>query len=452
MSSRRSFCPQFRSGVTAFLEGEMAPLRAEAMRAHLRSCAPCAAVVAQHRRLIEILRALGTESPAAATRRHLLELFAKRAPRASAGAAPAGGPRPARSRASGRAALLRRLLTLPAPERLQAIRAQRPLQAPWLAGELLVRSYARRFENHRETLELAQLAREVTHHFRPHQLLRPGLQDLCGQVAYHVASAHRILGQFAEAEEHFAVAADHLRRGSGDRLLAAELLERLSELRYVQRRLVESIQCCDAAFRLLDRPAERSRRASCLVTKGLALEKWGKPEEALAVFEQALELVDKRRDPRLYVLIRHNRAGALITAGRFAEAEQTLEALRPLYHHVARRGVFPLRVKWLRGQIASGLGRHAEAEATFRELRQAFLGQGNPLEVALASLELAVVLAQTGKLQELKVVAAETATLYAGLGIQREYVAALTLLQDATAADAATVGMLKALSQLARSR
>jgi tetratricopeptide (TPR) repeat protein len=454
VSSRRALCPQFRKAVTAFLEAELAPLRAEAMRAHLRSCAPCAAVVEQHQRLIGLLRGLGTEPPAAATRQRLLALLAQ-APRGRAAAASrARGSKGPRSRiAARRTALLRRLLALPEPERVPAIHARRSLQAPWLAEQLLVKSYARRFVNPRETLELAQLAREVTRLLRPRQLPAPRLQDLCGRVTYHVASAHRILGRLAEAEELFAAAAAHLRAGSGDRLLQAEWLERLSELRYVQRRHAESIQCCDAAVRLFDRPAERSRRASCLIVKALALERWGKVQDSLAVFEEALELLEKRKHLRLYVLARHNQASALIAAGRLDDAQRVVDELGPIYHHVARTGVFPLRVKWLHGQIAGGLGRYAEAEATFRELREAFLAEGNPLEVALASLELAVILAQTGRLQELKAVAAETAALYAGLGIQREYVGALALLQQATAADAATAGLVRGLlTQLARSR
>src|SRR4029077_19945714 len=88
-------------------------------------------------------------------------------------------------------------------------------------------------------------------------------------------------------------------------------------------------------------------------------------ERAIEMVQAALERLSPEEELWLYLNGRHNLALYLAEAGRYAQAAGLVAADEDLY----RRHPEPwtqLRLSWLRGKIAAGLGETAEAERLFR--------------------------------------------------------------------------------------
>ncbi|HEV7785934.1 MAG TPA: helix-turn-helix domain-containing protein [Thermoanaerobaculia bacterium] len=132
-----------------------------------------------------------------------------------------------------------------------------------------------------------------------------------------------------------------------------------------------------AALELLDRaravaPPEALGRI--LVKRASVLEAMGEAEQAVETLKEAIPLVDGRRDPRLPCVLRFNLLANLCHLNRFAEAEAGLPEVRQLA--VSLRTEFDLlRVTWLAAKIGAGLGRGAEARASFEQVRRTLTGR-----------------------------------------------------------------------------
>jgi hypothetical protein len=102
-----------------------------------------------------------------------------------------------------------------------------------------------------------------------------------------------------------------------------------------------------------------------------------------------------------------------------------------------------LRLSWLRGKIAAGLGDTGEAERLFRETRDGFVRQGNGYDAAMASLDLALLYLKEGRTAEVQPLAAEMVALFEAQEVHREALAAVLLFQEAAQREEVTVGMVR---------
>jgi tetratricopeptide (TPR) repeat protein len=168
-------------------------------------------------------------------------------------------------------------------------------------------------------------------------------------------------------------------------------------------------------------------------------------DRAIEMVQAALERLPPEEEPRLYLSGRHNLALYLAEAGRHAEAEGLVAADEELY----RRHLEPwtqLRLSWLRGKIAAGMGEPAEAERLLRETRDGFARQGNGYDAAMASLDLALLYLREGRTAEVQPLAAEMAALFESRDVHREALAAVRLFQEAAQREEVTAGMVRELS------
>ena len=135
-----------------------------------------------------------------------------------------------------------------------------------------------------------------------------------------------------------------------------------------------------------------------------------------------------------------------LAAGRSAEAMRELEAIRPTYFELGDQMVI-LRLRWMEARLAKDLGRPEESERAFREAHEGFVEARIPYEAASVALDLAVLFAEQGRRQELKILAAELIAVFRSLGVAREAFAALTIFERFAQADAVTVSLIARLSQ-----
>lgn len=108
---------------------------------------------------------------------------------------------------------------------------------------------------------------------------------------------------------------------------------------------------------------------------------------------------------------------------------------------------------WLSGRIAGGLGRHEEALRLLHEAREGFEAESLWYDMALALLEIAVLLLDLGRTAEVKALAPDLAKVFKAQGIHREALAALRVFRRAVEKDEATAALAgRVLRYLFRAR
>jgi len=105
------------------------------------------------------------------------------------------------------------------------------------------------------------------------------------------------------------------------------------------------------------------------------------------------------------------------------------------------------RLVWLEGRVRAGLGRDAEAQRDFEQVRRVFEARRLAYEYALVSLDLALVHLRGGRTAEVRTLAAEMLWIFRAEGVPREALAALKLFCEAAEREAATVDLVRHISR-----
>ena len=275
------------------------------------------------------------------------------------------------------------------------------------------------------------------------------LDDLRARACGHLANARRVRSDLHGAEEAFASAYGHLRRGRMDPWDEAVLSDLEGSLRRDQRRFSD-------AFALFRRAEELFRSAGDLHRAGRSLVKLstvhyfaGEIEEAISVLCRAVPLIDPEVEPRLLLCAQHNLVDYLTIAGRIPEARRVYGETRGLYRDFSEPWVQNRR-RWVRGRILRGLGKVELAESLFLAARDGFLAEGIPYDTALVSLELATLYAERGRSADLKRLSGEMLPVFSSLQIHREALAALSFLKQAIETEQAGLGLITAVSDFLR--
>jgi tetratricopeptide (TPR) repeat protein len=137
----------------------------------------------------------------------------------------------------------------------------------------------------------------------------------------------------------------------------------------------------------------------------------------------------------------HNIAYALTELGRFREAGALLLQNRERYERHAGP-VDLLKRAWVEGTIHAGLGDLEAAERCLLEARAGFKAAGARYNHALVSLDLAAVWLRRGRTLLARQLVEDAAAVFRQLGIAREALAAVLVLQRAFELDVASVALL----------
>lgn len=269
------------------------------------------------------------------------------------------------------------------------------------------------------------------------------LPEWLGLTVAFQANARRAAGALLEAESLF-TRARSLLDDAMDPGILAEVDSLEGSLRTDQRQF-------PAAERLLNRAAQRYwsledqiNRARCLIQLGSCHYHAGEPIKAVQATQDALLLLSPQEHPNLYLCGRHNLTVFLCAEGRFQHARDVLAYDLDLYE--ARPDAWTqLRLAWLQGKIAHGLEDWQEAESKLREARKGFIDQGIAYDVALVSLDLALLLAEQQQHGELVELAESTVGVFAAHALHREALAALLLFQQSATARTLTAHRIRQL-------
>jgi tetratricopeptide (TPR) repeat protein len=256
------------------------------------------------------------------------------------------------------------------------------------------------------------------------------LADLQARAWGVLGNARRIVSDLTGAEQALSRARELLEEGTGDPIEAARLASFLASQRTAQRRLDEALELCRRAVAGYRRAGEDQLAAQTLVDEGVALGYLGRYDEAVRKLEEAVARIDPRERPRNLLAARHNQILFLEEAGRTEEALERVPEARELARLHGRR-IDQLRVRWLEAKLLAAVGRHEEAASGLGEVADAFLEEAMPYAAAIAALERAALLFRLGRTDEIGAIAGEALNVFRSLGIEREALAALTLLRRA---------------------
>jgi tetratricopeptide (TPR) repeat protein len=279
------------------------------------------------------------------------------------------------------------------------------------------------------------------------------IYQLRGYAWAHLGNARRVFGELPNSDKAFQMADSWWQAGEvvGDALgYGPVILELTASLRVAQRRFPEALEILDRVIELYteDDPEHRDahRAGRALVKKALAITQMGAPESAIRYLRDAMGLVDRDREPRLWLCLEHNLLSALVSTGRYREAE----AHRPGVEEACRRTGTPLdlvRLRWVEGRIAVGLGDREQARKAFHEVRWELGERGMGYDTALVSLELAALELEEGRIAEVKELARETVAVFRAQEVQREALAALLLFRRAALKERATAQLARDVAE-----
>jgi tetratricopeptide (TPR) repeat protein len=325
---------------------------------------------------------------------------------------------------------LAELAALPESEQLRQVATER-FADPDVIRHMLDRSHTIRYENPRKMLHLSLLARTAADACSAE--IAGGeeeLADLRADAWGQAANALRINGQMIEAEEAFATALQNREKGTGSLELQARLLSQVSSLLCYQRHFTSAVDKAEEAERIYRNLEKMHERGGVLVLKAISILYSGNAESAIEILHQAIPLIDRKEDPRLFLAAHHNLAICYIDLGRPEEALALYCEARDLYRNHSDSLIL-LRAIWQEGNLLREVGHLHNAEAALLRARQGFLEAGLAYEAAMVSLDLAEVYKKAGLSDKLRRTIAEALPIFRALRVSREVFASLLRLQDA---------------------
>jgi tetratricopeptide (TPR) repeat protein len=329
------------------------------------------------------------------------------------------------------------LLALSPEERIQRVeRARSRFRSAALVRLLIEESRKRVQEDPEEAGRLASLARCIVH-------CNPRMSrsyDLIALATAHLANACRAGNDRKQAEEHFGHARYVItHHGVTDPEILARVDKLEGSLRMDQRQFERAEELLVRAATLYRVSGNKVEAARALVTLGIMEFFRGEVDRAIDVTKAALQAIRTEDDPRLYLCARYNLTRCLMETGQYRDAAEMLALDEGLYREFPEAWT-QLRLSWLQGKIAAGLGRSEEAERIFLEVRDGFLVQGIGYDAAMVSIEdLALLYVREGRVADVKRLAEEIFPIFQAQDVHREAVAAPMLFQEAARQEQLTV-------------
>jgi tetratricopeptide (TPR) repeat protein len=345
--------------------------------------------------------------------------------------------------------LARLLEGRPHEEQMRLAEENEELHTWGLCQYLLKKTREAVFENPAKAVETALVAIRLTRHLG--DVYHPGwVLDLRARAYAYLGNALRVTGELNAADYAFLRAEENLgSSGTGNTRIEAEVLSLRASLRLDQRRFAEARQNVDRALLLYRQAQDFAGIATALLKKVKLVKAEGDIEASIQLLQEGLVEIEAAKQPRLHAYALQSLLASLTLAGRHQEATSFVPAVRNLFQETAEPLDW-LRLRWTEASIAQGLGRAAEAEAAYREVQGKFLDLRKGYDAALVSLDLAALLAEQGRTEELKGLAAEILPVFESREIHREAMISLLLFQQACVEEKATLELIRQIAAALR--
>jgi tetratricopeptide (TPR) repeat protein len=347
------------------------------------------------------------------------------------------------------AALYHELMEYPAGQREFLLRNAARFHT-WGVYELLLdRSSEAAVSSPARAEELARFALLLSDHLDTGRYKLEIIEDLRARAWAYIGNSHRLRSDLLQAERAFQTAYLHLKRGTREPLERAIFLDLKASLLRDQRRFDEALRLLKRAASIFTQDGERHRAGRTLVKLSTVHNCAGNFEESIPPLYEALGLIEPAQEPRLLLCAWHNLICGLADLGRYMEAQGLYRKARPFYRDFTDASTQNRR-KWVKGKIMHGLGRTHTAESLFLAAREGFVTEDMSYEMALVSLDLAVLYAEQGRTAELKRLAGEMVPIFASRHIHREALVALAFLKQALEAEKVSLEVVAGVASFLR--
>ncbi len=310
-----------------------------------------------------------------------------------------------------------------------------------LCETLLSRSQACRYQDPEQMILLAERAVAVAEGLDPMEYGRELAADLRARAFAELANAYRVADDLEAAERMLRRASEWSARGSQDPLLLARIMRIAAGQRGAQRRFPEALALLDAAYTIYERHGDRFNAGGALISRGLYTGYGNDPEKAIQYLITGLAMINPASDPKVVLSAVHNLVNFLTDCGRFHDARRILRRSQKAYFATGDR-LNLIKLRWVEGKIALGLGEHDIAEAAFRDAQDRFEEAGLAYHAALVALDLTAVLLEKRETAAARILVEQTITIFRSRRIAREVLAALLLLQRSLDTARSALGVL----------
>ncbi|HET9226495.1 MAG TPA: tetratricopeptide repeat protein [Thermoanaerobaculia bacterium] len=339
------------------------------------------------------------------------------------------------------------LRSLPAIDQRERARNDQRFQSRELVESLIESSHATRFHDVTEMINLAELAQLVADACTVEDTGSAAkLADLRGRAWGHLATSLRAAGRLSEANQAITEALAQVTAGTGDPSLRARTLEQKASLRKSQGLYPESIELAEEAAAIFLEIGQTHHYATALVHKAMACHLAGVEEEAIAVLNQAIPLIDPEENPHSLLAACHNLALGYIALDRPEQALSLYFEARELYREFDDDLIL-LKSIWQEGQLLRDLGHLTAAETALLQARKGFVEKNMAREAALVALDLAWVYVKLGWTDRLRETVTEAIPIFTALRVGRETLAALIQLQHAAGQEKQALDLISTLNR-----
>jgi tetratricopeptide (TPR) repeat protein len=292
-----------------------------------------------------------------------------------------------------------------------------------------------------QAVELAELALRVAERVTGEPAWR---SLLAGYVWAFFGNARRVASDNPGAVKAFSQAWKLWEAGAAadtGLLDGSRLLDLEASLLRDQRHMAAALERLDQALAFHPTGVGRGR---ILLKKGAVLEQMGSYEGTIETLQEAEPWLDREREPRNFSVLRFNSAACLCHLDRYEEAEAALPELRALTAQPGQ-AMDRVRVCWLAGRVAGGLGRTAEGIEALKAVRVQFAEKSLHYDEALVSMELAGLYLQQGRTAEVKQLVAEMEPVFRDQQVHEEARKALDLFRRAVELETLSVELVRRL-------
>ena len=244
-----------------------------------------------------------------------------------------------------------------------------------------------------------------------------------------LANCRRISSDFWGAQEAFRVAEGYL-DDDLDQLARARVLQLKSTFQSESGRSNDALASIEEAISIYRSQGTPHQVGRAMITKGTILGPVGDSSDAVQVLTDGLSLVDEAEEPRLVLVGKHNLVHSLVECSRFEEALEVLGEIRVLHEDLGNE-LDQVRLRWLEASLKLEVGELSQAEEELVAVRRYFIQLDMLYDVALVSLDLAMVYLKQARVGEVKNLASEMVTVFQALGVKREVLAAMTFFNKA---------------------
>lgn len=272
------------------------------------------------------------------------------------------------------------------------------------------------------------------------------LGDLVCEIHTERANLLRLLGRHQEAEFAFRAAIGCSREGDGAVEALLNLGDCYGSFLIDRRRFGEADRLLAHLIASLAQRGKVAHGGKLALMRSLAAAYSGDASRALHLAFEALRLLSRAEGTlelqlnALQLSIAWN-----IELGNFQDALDCADAIRSEYHRHMGEGD-RTRFLWADARIFYGLRRRGIAERLLRRVKAQFERLGLPFDAALVGLDLAVLLVERRRSAEARaLILNELLPTFRSVGVAREGIASLLLLERATEAAALDAALLKSV-------